>query len=124
MKFPMNYGELKRRYPLQVAEAIAEIRNGRSKDRYMSEEDMQWSVDWYTTITSYSVSDLMNNHAQTCELIWHDLSAVQKTKDIIRRSKVWLSAKAGRAKGTSSFIKMPREIAEQILEGQKSDRSS
>jgi hypothetical protein len=46
MKLPIPFTEINAAYPEVVAEAIAGLRKGKSKDRNVAPEDMEWALQW------------------------------------------------------------------------------
>lgn len=115
MERPTSYTEVSRRFPTHVAEAVADLRRGKSKLRLMDPKDMKWEFHWATRIRSHGIADLLSGKAQADDEAEDAKSAEESAKDEIKNTLVKLVCKAGHGRGYSkSKMKVPREIAAEI----------
>lgn len=114
MELETSYTEVKKRFPKQVAAAVAEIRKGKSRDKDMPEKEMRWVFDICVTIKATSFQDLLSGKAQDDEEREDAMTAEEAAKDEIKRTHVGIVAKAGRARGFAKLPKVPFEVAREI----------
>lgn len=124
MERQTSYTEVSRRFPTHVAEALADLRRGKSKLRNIAPEDMTWLFDWATRIRAHSFNDLISGKAQADQAAEEAKTAEESAKDEIKNTLVRLVCKAGHGRGYSkSKMKVPREIANEIRERHKKTKA-
>jgi len=59
MYLPITYALANARHPQQVAEVMANLRRGKSKNRLAAPTDLQWGYDWSVEIRSAPFSNII-----------------------------------------------------------------
>ena len=115
MERPISYTDVKRRFPVQVKEALADLRKGKSKDKDMPPKDMKWSFNWSLQVQGYSVKQLFDGTAQKDRRSDDAKTLAEKVADEVARTHFSIMCKAGRGYGVSKTpMGVPQEFVDEI----------
>jgi hypothetical protein len=122
-EMPISYTEAMRRFPVQVKEALADLRKGKSKDKGMPPKDMKWGYGWGVEIRGYHFKQLIDGTAQADRVKDEAMTLDEAVADEVSRTKLGLWCKAGRGFGRSSNMPVPEELVAEIRKRHEAARS-
>jgi hypothetical protein len=114
MRLAITYQSALERYPKQVAEILAKLQSGKSREKGAKPEELDWHFDWCVRITgAYTFNEMIENIGKKEE----PKSIDEQVKEYEQNCSVCLTATKGRWVGYSSLIPVPPEILESCRKG-------